>query len=284
MDGILVVNKDKDYTSRDVVNVISKLFNTKKVGHTGTLDPMATGVLVICIGKATKLVEVLTSSYKEYEAEVTLGLSTDTLDITGNIIKKEAVNFNKDDIIKVLASMKGIYNQEVPLYSAIKINGKKLYEYARENIPVTLPSRSVEIRDIELVSEVINKDGRTTFKIRTTVSKGTYIRSLVRDIASKLGTIGVMSGLVRLHQGPFDIKDSYSLDDIKKGIYKMHSIDDALKDYYSVMVDDKLEKKIVNGVMIPNIYKQEYVLFTNKDRAIALYKDDNGTLRVWKML
>lgn len=131
---ILIVNKEKDYTSRDVVNIISKKLNTKKVGHTGTLDPMATGVLVICVDEATKLVEILQAHTKEYIAEITLGLDTDTLDITGNILKEENVNFNKEEIIKALNNLKGFYNQQVPIYSAVKIDGKKLYQYARNNI------------------------------------------------------------------------------------------------------------------------------------------------------
>ena len=126
MDGIFLIDKDKGCTSRDVVNEIIKKVETKKVGHTGTLDPLATGVLVVCVGKATKLVDMLTSEEKEYIAEITLGIETDSLDITGNILKEEQVNITKEEIIKVLNNFKGEYDQEVPAYSAIKINGKKL--------------------------------------------------------------------------------------------------------------------------------------------------------------
>lgn len=146
MNGILLINKEKDYTSRDVVNIVSKCLNTKKVGHTGTLDPIATGVLVICVGKATKLVDYLTSTYKEYEAEIILGISTDTYDITGNILKEENVKIEKKEIEKVLNNMIGTYLQEVPIYSAVKIDGKKLYEYARENKEIELPKREVDIK------------------------------------------------------------------------------------------------------------------------------------------
>lgn len=284
MDGILVVNKEKDYTSRDVVNIVSKELGIKKVGHTGTLDPMATGVLVICIGKATKLVEVLTSMYKEYEAEITLGIATDTIDTTGTILKEMDTHYLKKDILEVLSSMKGKYNQQVPIYSAVKIHGKKLYEYAREHIDVDLPTREVEIRDINMIGDVTYDEGKTIFNIRTTVSKGTYIRSLVRDISLKLDTIGVMSALKRTSQGNFTINHSCSLEDIKNGNYKLYTIDEALKDYYTVICDDKLAKKITNGVQIPNIYKQNYVLFKNSDKAIALYRSENDVLKVWKML
>ena len=130
MNGVLVVNKEKDYTSRDIVNIISKALKTKKVGHTGTLDPLATGVLVVTVGEATKISELLTSSFKEYIADIELGIETDTLDITGNILKEETVFKTKEEIENILSSMIGSYDQEVPIYSAVKINGKKLYEYA----------------------------------------------------------------------------------------------------------------------------------------------------------
>ena len=150
-DGILIIDKPKDYTSRDVVNIVSKKLNTKKVGHTGTLDPLATGVLVICVGKATKLVDYLTSTYKEYEAELILGIKTDTADITGNILKEEDSIKKKEEILETLNNMIGKYNQTVPIYSAVKINGKKLYEYAREGKEIELPKREVEIKTLELL-------------------------------------------------------------------------------------------------------------------------------------
>ena len=153
MDGIIVVNKPKGITSRDVVNKACKLLNTKKIGHTGTLDPIATGVLVLCVGKATKLVEVLTKNDKEYIATVKLGILTDTLDTDGTIIEKKQASLDKNELENVLKSFIGMYNQEVPIYSAVKINGKKLYEYAREKKEVTLPKRMVEIKDIKLLNK-----------------------------------------------------------------------------------------------------------------------------------
>lgn len=287
MDGILIINKESGYTSRDVVNIVSKELHTKKIGHTGTLDPLATGVLVLCIGKATKLVDVITSHDKEYIAEITLGIKTDTLDITGNILKEETPNITDSQIEKAVSSMKGIYNQEVPIYSAVKINGKKLYEYARNNEEINLPKREVNIMDISIISPIIRENNRIIFSIKTTVSKGTYIRSLVNDITSKLNTIGVMSKLNRTRQGSFTLDNSYTLDDIKNNNFKIESIDFALQDFYSIIVDNQLEKKIINGAKIPNIYNKEYILFKNKEGVIALYKvddHDNSILRVHKML
>ena len=200
MNGIIIVNKEKDYTSRDIVNIISKVLGTKKVGHTGTLDPLATGVLVVTIGKCTKLTDYLTSSYKEYIAEFELGYLTDTLDNTGNILKKSEHKVSKEEIIKVTNSFKKKYNQQVPLYSAVKINGKKLYEYARNNIDIALPSRIVDIKEIEVLNIEEQK-----ITIKCLVSKGTYIRSLIRDIGNELNTYATMTSLIRTKQGIFDI-------------------------------------------------------------------------------
>ena len=282
MNGIIVIDKPSNYTSRDIVNIVSKELHTKKVGHTGTLDPMATGVLVVCIGEATKLVELITDTYKEYEAEITLGILTDTLDSEGNILKEEDISLTKEDIIKAINSMKGKYIQEVPIYSAIKVNGKKLYEYARDGIEVTLPKREVDIKEIELISD-IEYGKNIKFKIRTTVSKGTYIRSLVKDIANKLNTIGIMSSLRRIKQGRFDIKDSYTLDDIKNSNYNIISIEDALSDIYSIDMDDSLYKKVSNGVKLDNIYNKNMIAFKYNNKIKAIYRNDNGILSVYKM-
>ena len=267
-DGILIIDKPKDYTSRDVVNFVSKKLNTKKVGHTGTLDPLATGVLVICVGKATKLVDYLTSTYKEYEAELILGIKTDTADITGNILKEEDSIKKKEEILEVLNNMIGKYNQTVPIYSAVKINGKKLYEYAREGKEIELPKREVEIKTLELL-DIKYENNKTIVKIKTLVSKGTYIRSLIEDIATKLNTIGTMSELRRTKQGKFDIKDSYTLDNLDNA--KVISIEEVLNDIDSIEVDDSLYSKIINGAIIDDIYRKNLILFKKNGKIIAIY-------------
>lgn len=272
MDGIIVVNKEKGFTSRDMVNKVGKILGTKKIGHTGTLDPMATGVLVMCLGKCTSLVDMITSDYKEYVAGVRLGILTDTLDTTGEVIDKSDVNYSRDDIIDSLNSMIGEYYQEVPKYSAVKINGKKLYEYAREGIDVELPKRLVNIKSIELVSDISYSDGYIDFTIKCLVSKGTYIRSLIRDIADKLGCYGVMSSLVRTRQGDFSINDSYSISDIENGNYNIINLGTFFKDKYKVIVDDDLKKDILNGKILKNIYGVDEVLFVDSDDLVlALY-------------
>jgi len=288
MNGIIVVNKEENYTSRDIVNIVSKALKTKKVGHTGTLDPMATGVLVICVGKATKLVEILMDHDKEYIAEVCLGVNTDTLDITGNILNEEDINVSKEDIINVLDSYIKTYDQEVPVYSAVKVKGKKLYEYARNNKEVKLPKKKVTIHDIKLIGDVVYKDNKTYFKIKTRVSKGTYIRSLIRDIGKSLNTYGCMTSLIRTRVGDFSISDAISLDDIKNNNIKMMDTKLALTNYKQVTTDTKLENKIKNGSIIPNIYNEEEVLFLDQNgNLLALYKkyDKNPDfLKPWKML
>lgn len=267
MNGIIVVNKKSGYTSRDVVNIISKTLGTKKVGHTGTLDPIAEGVLIVCIGKCTKLCDYFTSNMKEYLAEFELGYETDTLDNTGNITKKSNKIVNKEEIIKVINSFKGEYNQEIPKYSAVKINGKKLYEYARNNIEVPLPTRLVNIKEIEILN--INNN----IKIRCIVSKGTYIRSLIRDIGNKLGTYATMTRLIRTKQGEFDIKNSYTIEDIKNNNYKLYSIAEIFNNYPKINMNAELYKKISNGVIIDNSFNSKYVLFYHNNELISLYKE-----------
>ena len=271
MDGILLIDKEKGITSRECVNKIVKLFDTKKVGHTGTLDPLATGVLVVCVGRATKLVDYLTATDKEYIASVSLGILTDTLDSDGSILKEEKVVLTDEDIIKAINSMKGRYYQEVPIFSAVKINGKKLYEYAREGIDVDLPKREVVIYDIELISNIERVNDKINFKFKCKVSKGTYIRSLINDIASKLNTIGIMTDLRRIKQGKFKIDECNLIDNITKNniIPVMNILDDILH----ITVDDTLKKDILNGKIIEDIYKVDKVLFVDKDnKALAIYK------------
>ena len=284
MDGIIIVNKPKGITSRDVVNEISKKFRTKKVGHTGTLDPIATGVMVVCLNAATKLVDKLTSYDKEYIATCILGIETDTLDNTGKILNTMQTHITKNQIETTLNKFIGSYEQEVPKYSAIKINGKKLYEYARENIEVKLPKRNVIINNINLVSGPRYMDNKTEFTFRCSVSKGTYIRSLIRDIASDLNTYGIMTDLIRTKHGNFDIKDAISLDQVTEN--NLIKIKDVLT-CQQVQITDDIRKKVLNGANIMNDYNSEEVLFMDNNQAVALYiKDDKNKnqLKVEKML
>ena len=284
MNGILIVNKEAGYTSRDIVNLIGKKFNTRKVGHTGTLDPGATGVLVICIGKALKVCELLTSNDKEYIAGITLGIETDTLDMDGNIISTETVDIDEKKIKIAVDSFKGKYWQEVPKYSAVKVNGRKLYEYARKGEVVELPKKEVNIKKIEMIDKVKYHDGKVYFKIKCTVSKGTYIRSLVRDIGNKLGVMAVMNSLERTRQGKFNIDEAYTLEDIMNENYNIIRIEEALSEIPRIFVDDKEAFKIKNGVAIRKFddTNQKFI-FDKTGELLALYKNDGQYARVYKM-
>ena len=264
MNGLLVVNKPKNYTSRDVVNVLNKVFNTKAIGHIGTLDPLATGVLVCLIGKYTKLNNLLTMHNKEYIADFKLGILTDTLDATGRVLDTSNKFIKKEKLVRALKKFKKTYMQEVPMYSAVKVNGKKLYDYARHDEEVVPPKKMVTIYDIELLDYEYDD-----VKIRCTVSKGTYIRALIRDICEYLKTYGVMTGLVRTKINDFKIEDAYTLDEIRNGNYKLLSLEDFL-DFKVIDLDEDNLKRIKNG----NIYcdrENDYILFKYLNEDIALY-------------
>ena len=268
MNGVLLVNKPIDFTSRDVVNKLTKVFNTKKIGHTGTLDPIATGVLVICIGKSTKLCDILTSKYKEYIATIKLGIKTDTLDTMGTILEEQEIkNYTKEEITKVLNSFLGKSIQETPIYSAVKVNGKKLYEYAREGISIELPKREIDIQSIELLDY---KDNEITFK--TTVSKGTYIRALINDICTKLNTIGTMSSLIRTKQGEFSIDNCYTLEEIENNKYKLLTNEEVLSNLETIDINDDLLKPVNNGAVINKIFNNDIACLRHNNKIIAIYK------------
>ena len=200
----IVINKEKDYTSRDVINKLNHILRTKKIGHTGTLDPLATGVLVCLIGKYTKLVSLIMDEDKEYIAIIKLGIKTDTLDITGNIMDKcEIKKYNLEEIKNILNSFLGEYHQIIPLYSAKRVNGKRLYEYARSKEEVKLPENIVNIKEIELLD--YHDD---LIKFRVVVSKGTYIRSLIQSMCDKLNCYGTMNELIRTRLGKFKINNN----------------------------------------------------------------------------
>ena len=275
--GIILVNKEKDMTSFDVVNEISHLFGIKRVGHTGTLDPLAEGVLLVAIGKATKVVELLTATYKEYIATVKLGIKTDTLDITGKVLEQKEIP-NLENLDEVLNSFKKTYLQEVPIYSAVKVNGKKLYEYARNNEQVELPKKTVTIKEIELLDKT-----EDTFKFKTLVSKGCYIRSLINDIGNELNTYATMTELTRTKQGKVSIEETKTLKDIKNGNFKLYEIDEVLE-IPVIAVDSVQEQKIRTGQKINNDFNiEEKVIFKDNDGFIlGIYESKDGLLNVWK--
>lgn len=268
MDGIILVNKEKGITSRDVVNRICDKLNTNKVGHTGTLDPIATGLMIVCVNEGLKLVELLTGLDKDYIATVRLGIKTDTFDTTGRLLEKnDNYNLTREELEKTLDSFNKEYWQTVPIYSSVKVNGKKLYEYAREGKIVELPKHLVKVSNIKLLE--FNND---TFTFSVTVSSGTYIRSLINDIGESLNILMTMEELKRTRVGDYYLENANDIDNIK-----IVPIIDAI-DIKKIEVDEVLLKKISNGVRIDNIYNTDIIMFTYQDRPISIYKDDNGTL------
>ena len=264
MNGVIVVNKPEGITSRDVVNKLVKVFSTKSIGHIGTLDPMATGVLVCLIGKYTKLGSIMVDHDKEYIATFKLNILTDTLDSEGKILKTDNKKISLEEMQTAIEHFNGLtYTQEVPIYSAVKVNGKKLYDYARNNEEVILPKKEVSIYKLELISfddEV---------KIKCKVSKGTYIRALIRDICAYLGTYGIMTNLVRTKLGNYDKSEAYSLEDICNGKYKLYSLEDIFNLDVRYINNDN-HKQIYNGNIVKD-KNSNYILYKDGDKAVAFY-------------
>lgn len=288
MSGILLVNKEKGYTSQDVVSRIRRIFNIKKVGHAGTLDPLATGVVVVLINEATKLSNYLLEEDKEYACEIVIGKATDTEDATGKIVEeKEVEALDNSKVDSILKSINGRIMQVPPMYSAIKMDGKKLYELARKGITVEREPRFVNIYSLDRTSDTIVKNNEAVFSFVTKVSKGTYIRTLCTEIGLRLEYPAYMNNLVRISSGNFKIEDSYSLKDIEEGNYKIIPMLEALNNYRQFEVDEEQAKKVKNGMPIPNkeMYNNEelIVLSYNKE-LLAIYKKSGieyKAERVW---
>ena len=257
MQGIIIINKEKGYTSQDVVSKVKKILNIKKAGHTGTLDPMATGVLPVLLGNYTKLSKYLIEHDKKYIVTLKLGKKTDTGDSEGKVVETHDFileNLEENNISGILRSFLGESEQIPPMYSAIKVNGKKLYEYAREGKEVALEPRKIIIYEINLIK--INKENQE-IEFEVMCSKGTYIRSLCEDIAKKIGTVGYMSNLKRTVVDKFKIEDSITLDELEVGkndtefienhLIKMETIFDNLQ---SIKLNNRKKELFLNGVML----------------------------------
>lgn len=251
-NGILNIDKPQGITSHDVVDVIRKLFPSAKVGHTGTLDPLATGVLPICIGEATKLSQDLTSENKKYKVKMLLGVETDTYDVTGKIIFASIVEKDEIYIQERIKRFIGKQQQTPPIYSAIRVNGKRAYSYAREGKTVELEPREIEIFAIEDISVNLSKR-EAEFVVSCT--KGTYIRSLVNDIGKKIGCGAIMTELRRLQTGDFKVEDSIPLYeylrlDYDKMLDKIISMEEYYQESKKINLDKSTYNKFVNGVKL----------------------------------
>ncbi len=274
MDGILLVNKPIGLTSRQLVNSISKTLKVKKVGHTGTLDPFANGLMVVTVNKATKIAQYLEGLNKHYIAEITLGANTDTLDCTGNIVEKKGVRLplDRDEVLKVCASFVGKIKQVPPMYSAIKKDGEELYKKARRGEVVERKERVVTIEKIDVLSITLNK-----IIIDVVCSKGTYIRTLGEDIGNKLGFGGFLSMLTRVGVGPYDLKQAKEVNDIT--LEDFIPIEEALNHLPSFKVFGKIEKMVRNGVAINIDDSNDLLVIKNAEGiALAVYRREDSNL------
>ena len=307
-NGVIVVNKEAGFTSHDVVAKLRGILKQKKIGHTGTLDPDATGVLPVCLGHATKLCDMLTDKDKTYEAVMLLGKVTDTQDISGKILKecdmdsfKDGSRLSDDEIMDAITSFVGAYSQIPPMYSALKVNGKKLYELAREGIEIERKPREVFINSIE---EICIDYPRVTMTV--SCSKGTYIRTLCHDIGAKLGCGACMEKLKRTKVSSFTIENAMTLDEISElmssdaGIEsKIVSVEEIFSEYASVYVKEEFDRLIYNGNslkknMITNKFIDENVKLCDGEKlrvydskgtfmGIFVYKEQEKLLKVEKM-
>ncbi|KQL39420.1 tRNA pseudouridine synthase B [Bacillus sp. FJAT-25509] len=284
MNGVIALNKPAGLTSHDCVFKIRKILKTKKVGHTGTLDPEVTGVLPICVGEATKLIPYLTDDRKKYIGEITLGFSTTTEDAHGEIIDQKKVDrvITREEILNVLNQLTGDISQTPPMYSAVKVNGKKLYEYARAGIEVERPTRTVTIFEIILLDDREVFEGDTiSFKFEVFCGKGTYIRTLAVQIGEILGFPAHMSYLTRTKAGAFTIDDCVTFAELEENANDftldrvMLSMEQALDEYPRLTVTTEEEVRVFNGGFFPNTMnckEGEYIaVYNENNRIIAMY-------------
>ncbi|HHY74668.1 MAG TPA: tRNA pseudouridine(55) synthase TruB [Bacillus bacterium] len=283
MDGILPLWKPRGITSHDCVYKLRKILKTKKIGHTGTLDPDVDGVLPICIGRATKVAEYLTDSSKAYEGEVTIGTATTTEDASGEVVEEKTINrlLPIEEIEKVLTTFHGQLTQVPPMYSAVKVNGKKLYEYARQGIEVERPQRIITIYELKLLDEFKELDNaHNKFRFYVKASKGTYVRTLAVDIGKALGYPAHMSNLTRVASGSFTTTDCLTFDEIveqfENGRLKLFPIERALSHLTKYEINETLEIRVKNGQVLtmPEECKglDKFALINKNKECVAIYK------------
>ncbi len=291
INGILLVNKPKGWTSQDVLSKLKKYFHVDRIGHAGTLDPLATGLLVVLLGKYTKLSDYLLSDEKEYECEILIGKSSDTEDITGNIINIKPVTCI-ENIDNILNDLIGVLEQEPPMYSSVRYNGRKLYELARDGIVIERNKRNIEIRSIERISDLYYEEDLCKFKFKTSVSKGTYIRTLCVEIGSRLGYPALMNELKRIKSGKFHLENSYKLEEILNNKYHILSGYEAISDKENIIeINDYLYNRVLNGMKIRINSNYNFVFLTHNSELVGIYEKDETyseenksykAKRVWK--
>ena len=288
MNGIINIYKEQGYTSHDVVAKLRGILRMKKIGHTGTLDPDAVGVLPVCTGRATKLCGMITDWGKTYEAVMLLGTRTDTQDISGNILSQTEVNVTKIQIMDVIGSFTGEYDQIPPMYSALKHNGKKLYELARQGIEIERKPRRVNIKSI-LINDINLEDNDKTVTFTVECSKGTYIRTLCEDIGNRLGCGACMQSLKRTRVGSFSIDNSYTLSQIEQMVQAgktdeiLTPIDEMFSDSRKIIISQEYDKLLYNGNKLPyNKKKKKNDVQHNEDEQVRVYDKNDEFIGVYR--
>ena len=272
MNKIILINKEKGYTSFDVCNKLRRIFHIKQIGHTGTLDPNATGLLMVMIGRTCKVLPYINHFKKTYIATMKLGIKTKTADIWGEIIETQEYSMPEyNQIVNVLNSFKGPSKQIPPMTSAIKVNGKKLLEMQRQNIEYTPKPRDIFVYDIELL------DVNDEIKFKVEVSSGTYVRTLIEDIAKKLNTIGTMTSLIRTKIDDFDINNSYTLEQIQNDEYETMTNEILLKKYYKTYEYENVSD-IKNGKRVMIKSEEDTLMITHNNIIIAVYIKENNNI------
>ena len=285
MDGIFNIYKEKGFTSHDVVAIVRRTIHMKKVGHTGTLDPDAEGVLPVCVGKATKLSDVIMDGRKSYRAMLRLGMTTTTEDASGEVLETKEVDFNEDRIREVVASFIGKLEQVPPMYSAVKVNGKKLYELAREGKEIERKSRTIEVYDIR-IRQFLPPD---RVEIDVDCSKGTYIRTLCSDIGKALGCGGHMAELLRTRTGAFSLENAIKLDELKalaeqeKVETVLLTMEEALEDFPVVKVSEKSQKFLYNGGKIQERFLTEKPAVLTEGEIVVTYDYENNLVGLYEI-
>ena len=285
MDGIFNIYKEKGFTSHDVVAIVRRTIHMKKVGHTGTLDPDAEGVLPVCVGKATKLSDVIMDGRKSYRAMLRLGMTTTTEDASGEVLETKEVDFNEERIREVVASFIGKLEQVPPMYSAVKVNGKKLYELAREGKEIERKSRTIEVYDIR-IRQFLPPD---RVEIDVDCSKGTYIRTLCSDIGKALGCGGHMAELLRTRTGAFSLENAIKLDELKalaeqeKVETVLLTMEEALEDFPVVKVSEKSQKFLYNGGKIQERFLTEKPAVLTEGEIVVTYDYENNLVGLYEI-
>ena len=293
MNGVILIHKEKDFTSFDVVAVVRKLTGQKKVGHTGTLDPNATGVLPVLLGTATKAQDIIPCHDKRYRADFRFGIATDTLDIWGKIMEQQPSDITEEQIEGALGSLRGEIEQLPPMYSAVSVGGKRLYQYAREGKAVERRPRKVTVYSLELISF---DEAAQSGTLDIYCSNGTYIRTLIDDLAHALGTVGVMTDLVRYEACGYPLDDCMTLDELRQRIDSgdasfLHSVESIFMTYDEVVVSDKQAHRFVNGNPLDIVrtplrdYAGDKKIFRVKDRQgafLSLGIIDGDSLKLYK--